>query len=99
MRIFFKKVVRYWQLLLFVALVLVLDQLSKYVVVQNIPYGTYHYPAPIPVIEGWLYWVHIGNTGAAWGLFDGYPLYLALFAIVAIVEFSYSEKRFCFIIE
>ncbi len=61
------------------------DQLTKLLVVEHIPYGTYHHPAPIPVIEGFLYWVHIGNTGAAWGMFQGFGMVLAGFALLTII--------------
>jgi signal peptidase II len=72
-----------YRLLLIVAVVILLsDQGTKFWVTQTIPYGTYL--NPIPVIDGFLYWVHIGNTGAAWGMLQGFGLLLGIFAIITI---------------
>lgn len=81
---FFKRASRYHALLLTLLAVFALDQLSKLLVIDNIPYGTYNHPEPIPVIDGFLYLVHIGNTGAAWGMFQGFGMILAVFALVTI---------------
>ena len=43
-----------------------LDQLSKWLVRQNIPYG-----AEIPIIPGFFSLVHASNTGAAFSMFTG----------------------------
>ncbi|MEQ9823183.1 MAG: signal peptidase II [Puniceicoccaceae bacterium] len=76
---------RYHVLIVSMLAVFGVDQLTKLLVVEHIPYGTYHHPAPIPVIEGFLYWVHIGNTGAAWGMFQGFGMVLAGFALLTII--------------
>jgi signal peptidase II len=81
---FVNRALSYSRLLIFGAIILLLDQISKYWVIQNIEYGTYHFPPPIPVIDGFFYLVHIGNKGAAWGMFHGYQLQLAIFALVSI---------------
>jgi signal peptidase II len=81
---FIRRASRYHVLALCLLGVLGMDQLTKLLVIENIPYGTYHHPAPIPVIEGFLYWVHIGNTGAAWGMFQGFGMVLAGFALLTI---------------
>ena len=83
---FFKRATRYHTLLLSLLAVFALDQLSKVLVVEHIPYGTYNSPAPIPVIDGFFYLVHIGNTGAAWGMFQGFGLILAIFALITIAS-------------
>lgn len=38
----------------------------------------------IEVIKNFFYIVHIGNEGAAWGMFAGHGTLLALFALVAL---------------
>ena len=43
-----------------------LDQLTKWLVRQNIPYG-----AEIPIIPGFFSLVHASNTGAAFSMFTG----------------------------
>lgn len=73
-------------MLLSIALVVfVADQLTKAWIFETLPLGAYHFPDSIRIIEGFFYLVHIGNDGAAWGLFSGYSGWLALFALVALV--------------
>lgn len=79
-----QRVSRYHVLLLCLLTVVGLDQLTKLLVIEHIPYGTYHHPAPIPLIDGFLYLVHIGNKGAAWGMFQGFGMVLAGFALITI---------------
>ena len=77
----------------FVVLVLtfVFDQATKYAVVLNIPWEqgnpTYHFVGenqPIPIIENFLYLVHITNEGAAWGMLAGKTYLLSSIAILAL---------------
>ncbi|MDP4609772.1 MAG: signal peptidase II [Opitutales bacterium] len=74
--------------LLFVVAIIVfaLDQLTKTWIFNNpdLPLDSYFYPDSIEVIKGFFYIVHIGNEGAAWGMFSGYGGFLALFAFVAL---------------
>lgn len=67
------------------ALVLVLDQLSKWWICDTLPDGAYT-PAEgaLTVIPNWLYIVHVYNVGAAWGMFSGYSMALALLGLAAI---------------
>jgi signal peptidase II len=72
-------------------LVVILDQLTKYAVVQLLPYLQ-----PRPVIPGVLYFTHIRNVGAAFGLFaDQRILFLIAFSlmIVAFVVFRAELRR------
>lgn len=62
-----------------------LDQLSKAWVFATIPFGTYGPPGAIPVVDGFFYLVHVGNTGAAWSLFSGRSTLLAALAVVTLV--------------
>jgi signal peptidase II len=79
---------RPYRLLLVVALlVLVFDQLTKLVIVEWLPVGTYFVGSslpPVEVIPGFFYLVHITNKGAAWGMFEGYTLVLGLFGLIAL---------------
>src|SRR5947209_10691319 len=53
------------------------DQLSKYWVRVSLPYRTYgENGGAIPVIRGFWYFVHAGNTCPAWTLFSGRSLAL-----------------------
>jgi signal peptidase II len=67
--------------LLFLGLpLLVLDQVTKYLVLRNIPYG-----GEVPVIPGFFSLVHTTNTGAAFGLFQNNNLFFILLAVTAFV--------------
>lgn len=65
-------------------LVFALDQLTKTWVFNHLELGSYYPPESITVIDGFFYLVHIGNEGAAWGLFSGYSGWLAFFALIAL---------------
>jgi signal peptidase II len=61
------------------------DQISKAWIATRIPYGTYPgSEGEIPVIRGFFYLAHVGNTGAAWSTFTGGGPVLALLAVGAI---------------
>lgn len=89
---FLQRIGRYFALVAFIVGTLFLDQLTKALIVKNISFGTYNYPEPIPVIDGFLYLVHIGNKGAAWGMFQGLGLVLAVFAVITIVSIFILRK-------
>ncbi|MEM9226366.1 MAG: signal peptidase II [Verrucomicrobiota bacterium] len=83
-----KAVLYTYRLLITLALViLVSDQVTKFLIVQWLPEGTYHQGTlnePVVVIPNFFYIVHITNDGAAWGLFEGYTTILGLLGLVAI---------------
>jgi signal peptidase II len=68
-----------------------LDQLTKWLVRQNIPYG-----AEIPIIPGFFSLVHASNTGAAFSMFTGNNFFfigLASVALVAILFLLIRDPR------
>jgi len=67
-------------------IVFVLDQLTKAWIFNNpnLPLDSYFYPDSIEVIKNFFYIVHIGNEGAAWGMFAGQGTFLAFFAVIAL---------------
>ena len=74
---------RFWNLpALFVILIVLIDQLTKYLVVhsQNLAFG-----GRIEIIPNFFYLVHVRNTGAAWGIFTGQTSLLSLISIVVFV--------------
>ena len=91
-----EKLTDYTRLFAVAALVLLLDQLTKLWITRNIAFNSYFYPQDTDVIEiinGFFYIVHIGNKGAAWGIFSGHGEFLALFtltALAAIYKFRHS---------
>lgn len=70
-------------------IVFTLDQLTKTWIVANIPFVEHPYEWPpvgsIPVIEGFFNLVHVGNTGAAWSLFEGKSGMLAILAGITLL--------------
>lgn len=86
-----------WRLIATAASVLVLDQISKTWIVANIPPDTYHVgytTPPYTVIPDFFYIVHIGNPGAAWGIFAGYGFWLALLGIFAVAAICIFHRSF-----
>jgi signal peptidase II len=60
-----------------------LDQLTKWLVRHNIPYG-----AEVPIIPGFFSLVHASNTGAAFSMFTGNNFFfigLALAALAVVI--------------
>jgi len=70
-------------------LVVVLDQLSKQIVLRFLGYAQEKV-----VIEGFFKFVHWGNTGAAWSLFRGNNGVLAGVALVALLILFLSRHHF-----
>lgn len=66
-------------------LVFALDQSTKAWISARLPDNTYSDgPGAVPVIRGFFYLVHVGNTGAAWSLFRGAGPLLALLAAATL---------------
>jgi len=58
-----------------------LDQATKAMIASRLPFGSYGPGAQVEVFPGFLNLVHVGNTGAAWSMFAGQSLWLALLAL------------------
>jgi signal peptidase II len=74
----------YGLLLKLASVVLVLDQLTKAWIIHRLPYNPEHIHdgvRDLAVIPGFFYLIHVGNTGAAWSLFSGRSVLLALLAL------------------
>jgi signal peptidase II len=75
----------YYRIFFIIAAIAVMtDRLTKWVVQIFIPYGTYDESSMIEVIPNFFYICHIGNTGAAWGMFHGKSFFLAIFSVIAL---------------
>jgi signal peptidase II len=69
------------KVLLFVTLPLILlDQLTKWLIQTHIPYG-----GVIPIIPGFFSLVYVSNTGAAFSIFQGNNFFFVALALVALV--------------
>lgn len=60
--------------------VLILDQITKYLVIVNVARGT-----TMELIPDFLYIVNVKNTGAAFGIFNDHTKILTIISLVAIV--------------
>lgn len=73
---------RFW---VWFAIVFLLDQITKGLVVLFIDYPTYHGEDPVAIIPGFFYLVHIGNQGAAWGMLQNHQPFLLLLALLSLI--------------
>ena len=73
-------------LLVIAALVVALDQLTKWLVRTNLPRNVSW--NPIPWLDRFVTLTHLENTGAAFGLFQNMNLVFIIIAIVVIVMIS-----------
>ncbi|HBN84613.1 MAG TPA: signal peptidase II [Clostridiales bacterium] len=69
--------------------VVVIDQLTKYVIKENLAYGE-----KIPVIENFLYITHHTNTGAAWGILSNATVLLTVFSGLMILLMAFIIPKF-----
>lgn len=78
-----------FRIALIALLVVVLDQISKQIVLRFLGYAQ-----ELVVIDGFFKFVHWGNTGAAWSLFRGNNGLLAGVALVALLILFLSRHHF-----
>ena len=88
-----RRIWSYRKLLVIALIVLIADQLSKQAIVATLPYPTYGAEhGAITVISNFFYIVHVGNTGAAWSMFSGQSLLLAVFALVTLIAIFFWRR-------
>ncbi len=58
---------------------ILLDQLTKWLIQKNIPYGS-----EVPIIPGFFSLVHVSNTGAAFSLLQGNNLFFIVLGALAL---------------
>jgi signal peptidase II len=87
------RLLKYKRLLGLAAIVVAADQATKAWIAATLPFNTYGEPAgAIPVIRGFFYIVHVGNTGAAWSMFSGKSVFLAVLAAATLVGIYLGRK-------
>lgn len=81
-------------------LVIVLDQVTKLLVMHYLPwspespvYALGGKNPPICVIDGFFYIVHITNQGAAWGILSGQTYLLTSIALVTLAALWFFRKQ------
>ncbi|MDP3069052.1 MAG: signal peptidase II [Opitutaceae bacterium] len=78
------RIAAYRRLLAIAMVVFALDQATKLWILARVPFDPMHSHGvgqDIEVIRGFFYIIHVGNTGAAWSMFSGQSVLLALLAI------------------
>lgn len=87
-----QRIIAYWRLWLAGGIIFGLDQLTKVMIAERLPYGSYGRPAHIEVVPGFFNLVHVGNTGAAWSMFAGQSFWLALLALATLGAMFYWRR-------
>ena len=80
-----QRLLAYRLLLILLLAVFGLDQLTKGWIYARMPLGSYGPYAGIEVVPDFFYLVHVGNTGAAWSMFSGKSVFLALLACITLL--------------
>ncbi len=70
--------------------VLILDQLTKWIVSANLEFRT----EEINLVDGFFKLVHWGNTGSAFSMFQGQGHILSLIAVAALVGMFFLRRHF-----
>jgi len=87
------RVVKYRRLISIAAGVLAGDQATKAWIASVLPVNTYgEGGGAIRVVNGFLYIVHVGNTGAAWSILSGRSLLLSTLAAATLVAIFLGRK-------
>ena len=87
------RVLRYRLLIAIAVAVVAADQATKAWIASRLPFNTYgEADGAIPVVRGFLYIVHVGNTGAAWSMFTGRSLLLAVLAAATLVAIFIGRR-------
>jgi signal peptidase II len=88
--------IRAYRVLLTLAFtIFVLDQATKLWVNATIPFNPLHAHDgfnDIVVIPGFFYLIHVGNTGAAWSMFSGQSVLLAVLAVGTLMAIFYWRR-------
>ena len=75
----------YGALILFAALIAIVDQITKAITVANIPLYE-----EIPVIDGFFHFTYVRNTGAAFSSFEGMRWLFVLIFVVLTLAIGYE---------
>ncbi len=86
------RLLAYRRLGVFAAVFFALDQGTKAMITARLPYGSYGPGAHFEIFPGFLNLVHVGNTGAAWSMFSGQSVWLALLALGTLGALFYWRR-------
>jgi signal peptidase II len=80
-----QRLLSYRRLWVYAVIVFAVDQATKAAIAARLPFGSYGPGGHIEIFPGFLHLVHVGNTGAAWSMFSGQSIWLALLAAGTLV--------------
>jgi len=87
------RLLKYKRLLAISAAVAAADQATKAWIAARLPFNTYgEANGALPVVRGFFYIVHVGNTGAAWSMFSGRSVILAALAGATLLGIFLGRK-------
>jgi signal peptidase II len=87
------RLLRYRWLITISTAVLAVDQGTKAWIRARLPFNTYGEAAgAIRVVRGFLYIVHVGNTGAAWSILTGRSILLAALAAATLAAIFFGRR-------
>ena len=89
---YFARTLAYRRLWVIAAIAFALDLVTKSMIAARLPFNSYGPGARIEVIRGFFNLVHVGNTGAAWSMFSGRSLGLAVVAVSALVAMFFWRR-------
>ena len=79
----------HWRILWLAFVVILLDQVSKFVVLKYLGFAEERV-----ILRGFFRFVHWHNTGAAWSMFSGNNGRLAVIAVVAVIVLFLARRHF-----
>jgi signal peptidase II len=87
------RLLKYKWLITISCAVLAVDQATKAWIRWRLPFNTYGEAAgAIPVVRGFFYIVHVGNTGAAWSILTGRSILLAALAAATLIAIFFGRR-------
>lgn len=87
------RILAYRRLWTLAVIVFGLDQLTKSWINARMPLGTYGPGASIEIFRDFFYLVHVGNTGAAWSMFAGAGVWLALLGLCTLTAIFFWRRQ------
>lgn len=87
------RIYRYRWLLILAVVVFGLDQVTKAWIDATLPFETYYGPDRITVIPSFFHLVHVGNPGAAWGMFADQARWLAVLAVGTLIAIYFFRHH------
>ena len=89
MNVVMRRYLSMWRIYVIAFIAIVLDQLTKWLVVQHMEQGE-----SIPIIENFFYLTSHRNTGAAWGILAGQMTFFYIITVIVIGFIVYYIHKY-----